>query len=103
MNIHFRDVQSGSVEARAVLEIADGVFLNEITILNIDGEIVVEFPKKSFVGKNHRMHYIDIITFEDNDKRLVWELEIKNAYKEWRKTNKKVLVYKQNKIDGGSK
>ena len=103
MNIHFRDVQSGSVEARAVLEIADGVFLNEITILNIDGEIVVEFPKKSFVGKNHRMHYIDIITFEDNDKRLIWELEIKNAYKEWRKTNKKVLVYEQNKIDGGSK
>ena len=103
MNIHFRDVQTGSVEARAIMEIADGVFLNEITILNIDGEIVVEFPKKSFVGKNHRMHYIDIITFEDNDKRLVWELEIKNAYKEWRKTNKKVLVYKQNKIDGGSK
>ena len=103
MNIHFRDVQTGSVEARAIMEIADGVFLNEITILNIDGEIVVEFPKKSFVGKNHRMHYIDIITFEDNDKRLVWELEIKNAYKEWRKTNKKVLVYEQNKIDGGSK
>ena len=103
MNIHFRDVQTGSVEARAIMEIADGVFLNEITILNIEGDIVVEFPKKSFVGKNHRTHYIDIITFEDNDKRLIWELEIKNAYKEWRKTNKKVLVYEQNKIDGGSK
>ena len=35
MNIHFRDVQTGSVEARAIMEIADGVFLNEITILNI--------------------------------------------------------------------
>lgn len=32
MNIHFRDVQSGSVEARAIIEIADGVFLNEVTI-----------------------------------------------------------------------
>jgi len=93
MNIHFRDVQSGSVEARAVVEIAEGVFLNELTILNIEGEIVVEFPKKSFIGKNKRTFYIDIITFEDVDKRIVWELEIKEAYRNWRKTNKKVLVY----------
>lgn len=93
MNIHFRDVQTGSVEARAVLEIAEGVFLNEVTILNIEGETVVEFPKKSFVGKNKRTFYIDIITFEDVDKRIVWELEIKEAYKAWRKANKKVLVY----------
>ena len=95
MNIHFRDVQSGSVEARAIIEITDGVFLNEVTILNIDGEIVVEFPRKSFVGKSKRTYYIDIITFEDNDKRIVWELEIKNAYREWRKANKKVLVYEE--------
>lgn len=95
MNIHFRDVQTGSVEARAVLEIADGVFLNEVTILNIEGEIVVEFPKKSFIGKNKRTYYIDIISFEDNDKRIVWELEIKEAYRNWRKTNKKVLVYEE--------
>lgn len=95
MNIHFRDVQAGSVEARAIVEIAEGVFLNEITILNIDGEIVVEFPKKSFIGKTKRTFYIDIITFEDNDKRVVWELEIKSAYREWRKNNKKVLVYEQ--------
>lgn len=95
MNIHFRDVQAGSVEARAIVEIATGVFLNEITILNIDGEIVVEFPKKSFIGKSKRTFYIDIITFEDNDKRIVWELEIKSAYREWRKNNKKVLVYEQ--------
>jgi hypothetical protein len=83
------------VEARAIVEIAEGVFLNEITILNIDGEIVVEFPKKSFIGKSKRTFYIDIITFEDNDKRIVWELEIKSAYREWRKNNKKVLVYEQ--------
>lgn len=95
MNIHFRDVQTGSVEARAVLEIAEGVFLNEVTILNIDGEIVVEFPKKSFMGKNKRTFYIDIVTFEDADKRIVWELEIKEAYRNWRKTNKKVLVYEE--------
>ncbi len=95
MNIHFRDVQSGSVEARAVVEIAEGVFLNELTILNIEGEIVVEFPKKSFIGKNKRTFYIDIVTFEDVDKRIVWELEIKEAYRAWRKTNKKVLVYEE--------
>lgn len=93
MNIHFRDVQTGSVEARAVVEIADGVFLNEITLLNLDGEVVVEFPRKSFIGKSKRTHYLDIVSFEDNDKRIVWELEIKKAYYEWRKTNKKVLVY----------
>lgn len=95
MNIHFRDVQAGSVEARAIMEIADGVFLNEITILNIEGEIVVEFPRKSFMGKNNRTFYMDVVTFEDNDKRIVWELEIKSAYREWRKANKKVLVYEQ--------
>lgn len=102
MNIHFRDVQTGSVEARAIMEIADGVFLNEITILNIDGEIVVEFPKKSFMGKNNRTYYMDVVTFEDNDKRIVWELEVKSAFRDWRKVNKKVLVYEHNKIDGGS-
>ena len=95
MNIHFRDVQTGSVEARAIMEIAEGVFLNEITILNIEGEIVVEFPKKSFMGKSNRTYYLDIVTFEDSDKRIIWELEVKSAYREWRKTNKKVLIYEQ--------
>jgi len=93
MKVHFRDVQTGSVEARAIIEIADGVFLNEITILNLEGETVVEFPRKSFIGKSKRTHYMDIISFEDNDKRLVWEMEIKNAFRDWRKGNKKVLVY----------
>lgn len=102
MNIHFRDVQTGNVEARAIVEIADGVFLNEITILNYEGQIVVEFPRKSFVGKNKRTFYLDILSFEDNDKRIVWELEIKSAYNEWRKSNKKILVYNKSNIDGGS-
>ncbi len=93
MKIHFRDVQTGSVEARAIIEIADGVFINEITILNIEGETVVEFPKKNFIGKTRKTYYMDIISFEDNDKRLIWEMEIKNAYREWRKSNKKVLIY----------
>lgn len=102
MKIHFRDVQAGSVEARAIIEIAEGVFLNEVTILNIEGELVVEFPRKSFQGKTRKTVYIDIVTFEDQDKRLVWEIEVKEAYREWRKTNKKVLVYDTKKIEGGS-
>ncbi|HRY83810.1 MAG TPA: hypothetical protein P5533_04160 [Candidatus Cloacimonadota bacterium] len=93
MKIHFRDVQAGSVEARAVIELAEGVFLNEVTLLNIEGELVVEFPRKSFQGKTKRTIYIDIVTFEDQDKRLLWEIEIKEAYRNWRKENKKVLVY----------
>ncbi len=100
MKIHFRDVQTGSVEARAIVEIAEGVFLNEITILTIEGSLVVEFPRKSFMGKNNRMHHMDILTFEDMDKRVLWEIEIKKAFYEWRKDNKKVLVY-ENKPDGG--
>ncbi|HOD18416.1 MAG TPA: hypothetical protein PLF50_07385 [Candidatus Cloacimonadota bacterium] len=93
MKIHFRDVQTGMVEARAVIEIDEGVFLNEVTILNIDNQLVVEFPRKNFVGKNDRTHYLDIVTFEDEDKRILWELQIKQAYREWRKQNRKVLVY----------
>ncbi|PKN79250.1 MAG: hypothetical protein CVU48_05875 [Candidatus Cloacimonetes bacterium HGW-Cloacimonetes-1] len=96
MKIHFRDVQTGSVEARAVIEIEEGVFFNEVTILNVEGQIVVEFPKKSFMGKTKKTFYIDIVTFEDNDKRVLWEFQIKEAYREWRKTNKKVLVYENN-------
>jgi hypothetical protein len=93
MKIHFRDVQTGMVEARAVIEIEEGVFLNEVTILNIDGELVVEFPRKNFIGKNDKQHHLDIITFENEDKQVLWELQIKTAYRDWRKANKKVLVY----------
>jgi hypothetical protein len=50
---------------------------------------VVEFPKKRFVGKNKRTFYIDIVTFEDVDKRIVWELEIKEAYKDGARQTRK--------------
>jgi hypothetical protein len=93
MNIHFRDVQTGMVEARAVIEIEPGVFLNEVTLLNIDGQLVVEFPRKNFIGKNERTHHLDIITFESEDKQVLWEVQIKQAYRTWRKENRKVLVY----------
>ena len=56
---------------------------------------MVEFPKKSFMGKSKRTYYMDVVTFEDSDKRIIWELEIKSAYREWRKANTKVLVYEQ--------
>jgi hypothetical protein len=93
MNIHFRDVQTGMVEARAIIEIEPGVFLNEVTLLNIDGQLVVEFPRKNFVGKYERTHHLDIITFESEDKQVLWEVQIKQAYRDWRKDNRKVLVY----------
>lgn len=93
MKIHFRDVQTGMVEARAVIELEPGVYLNEVTLLNIDGQLVVEFPRKNFKGKDDRTHHLDIITFENEDKQVLWELQIKEAYRSWRKDNKKVLVY----------
>ena len=93
MKIKFRDVSSGIVDARAIVEISDGVFINEITILKKGYEITVELPQKSFKGKDNRMHYIDILTFENNDKRTLWTMEIKEAYAQWRKHHKKVLVY----------
>lgn len=93
MKIRFRDVQTGIVEARAVIELDDGVYLNEVTLLRIDGQLVVEFPKKNFKGKNDRTHYLDIITFENEDKQILWELQIKDAYRTWRKENRKVLIY----------
>jgi len=101
MKIHFRDVQTGMVEARAVIELEEGVFLNEVTLLNIDGQLVIEFPRKNFIGKNDRKHNLDIITFENEDKQILWELQIKEAYKTWRKENRKVLIY-ENKPAGES-
>jgi hypothetical protein len=93
MNIKFRDVSSGIVEARAVIEIAPGIFLNEITILNKDNDITVELPQKSFRGKDDRMHYLNIISFDNENRETIWKLEVKDAFLEWRKNNKKVLVY----------
>ncbi len=93
MKIRFRDVSSGIVEARAVIDLGNGLFLNEVTILKKEGEIKVELPQKSFKGKDGRMHYLNIISFENENKETLWKLEIKEKYFEWRKANKKVLVY----------
>ena len=93
MKISFRDVSSGIVEARAVIDLGNGLFLNEVTILKKEGEIRVELPQKSFKGKDGRMHYLNIISFENENKETLWKLEIKEKYFEWRKANKKVLVY----------
>lgn len=93
MKIRFRDVSSGIVEARAVLEIKEGILLNEITILSRNGQIEVELPQKSFKGKDGKMHFMDVITFDNEDRKTLWMMEIKEEYNTWRQTNKKVLVY----------
>ncbi|HNX00576.1 MAG TPA: hypothetical protein PLE74_11035 [Candidatus Cloacimonadota bacterium] len=93
MNIRFRDVSSGIVEARAVIEFGNGVYINEVTVLNRENKLEIELPQKAFKGKDSKMHYIDIITFENEDKKTLFELEVKDAYLEWRKENKKVLIY----------
>ena len=93
MKIKFRDVSSGIVEARAVIELVPGVFLNEVTVLKKDGELIIELPQKSFRGKDDRMHYLNIVTFENENKETLWKMEIKEEYVNWRRTNKKVLVY----------
>ncbi|RLC52052.1 MAG: hypothetical protein DRH89_04995 [Candidatus Cloacimonadota bacterium] len=93
MKIKFRDVSSGIVEARAVIELVSGIFLNEVTVLKKDGELIIELPQKSFRGKDDRMHYLNIITFENENKETLWKMEIKEEYINWRRNNKKVLVY----------
>ncbi len=97
MKIKFRDVSSGIVEARAVIEIVPGVFINEVTIISRTGKISVELPQKSFKGKDGRMHYLDILTFLNEDQKILWSMEVKDAYNEWRKNNKRVLVYESEK------
>ena len=93
MKIRFKDVSSGIVEARAVIEIIPDVFVNEVTILNKDGDIKIELPQKSFRGKDDRRHYLNSLTFENENKETLWRMEIKEEYLAWRKNNKKVLVY----------
>lgn len=93
MKIKFRDVSSGIVDARAVIEFEPGIFINEVTILNKNGETIVELPQKSFKGKDGKIHYIDVITFENENVETIWKMEIKEEYFNWRKKNKKVLVY----------
>lgn len=95
MNIKFRDVSQGIVLARAIVELTPGIFINEITILhdNANDDIKVEFPTKSFKGKDGRAHHMSIIMFANEDKQTLFELEIKEAYRSWRQDTKKVLVY----------
>ncbi len=93
MKIKFKDVSSGIVDARAVIEIIEGIFINEITIIKKNGKIEIELPQKSFRGKDERMHYLNIIAFENENKETLWKMEIKEKYFEWRKQYKKVLVY----------
>jgi hypothetical protein len=93
MEIKFRDVSSGIVEARASIEILPQVYLMEVTILNKNGQLIVELPQKSFKGKDGRMHHLDLITFENENRETLWKLEILEEYQNWRKKNKKVLVY----------
>ncbi|MEA1972554.1 MAG: hypothetical protein U9N34_04570 [Candidatus Cloacimonadota bacterium] len=97
MKIKFRDVSSGIVDARAVIEVFDGVFINEITILKKGYDIIVEIPQKSFKGKDKKMHYIDILTFENYDKKTLWLMEVKEEYSKWRQNHKKVLIYQSDK------
>ena len=93
MNIKFKDINTGIVQARAVIEIAEGIFLNEITILKKSGEIIVELPQKSFRGKDGKMYFMNIITFANEDKENFFKLEVKTEYKKWREQNPKILVY----------
>lgn len=93
MKIKFKDVQRGIVQARAVIEITEGIFINEITIIKRGRDITVELPQKSFKGKDGKMHYIDIITFDSEQKRTLWTMEIKEAYEKWRKTFRNIEVY----------
>ncbi|MBC8312762.1 MAG: hypothetical protein H8E33_00755 [Candidatus Cloacimonetes bacterium] len=95
MKIRFIDITTGAVQARAVVEIASDIFINEITILKRGNEIEVELPQKSFKGKDGRIHTLDIITFSDENRENFWKLEIKNEYLKWRKKNPKVLVYEK--------
>ncbi len=93
MKIVFKDVSRGVVDSRAIIELCEGVYLNEVSILRKDGEILVEFPQKSFKGKDARMHWMDILTFRDEDKKTLFKMEILQEHKVWREKNKKVLVY----------
>ena len=97
MNLRFKDVNRGIVEARAVLELENGMQINEITIINKEGRIKVELPQKSFRGKDNKMHYIDIISFDSENKMTLWLLEVKEEFFKWRKKNKKIEIYDTSK------
>ena len=93
MNIKFKDVSQGIVEARAIIELSPGVFLNEVTILRRNNQLDIELPQKSFRGRSGKFHHLDILTFEDENKQTLWLMEIREEYNKWRNRNKKVLIY----------
>jgi hypothetical protein len=93
MDIKFRDVNYGIVEARAMLKTSEGFTVNEITIINRDGMLEVELPRKSFKAKTGKMMNMDILTFDTEDEKTLFLLQIKEIYVEWRKKQKLVRVY----------
>ncbi len=93
MEIRFRDVNKGIVEARATIEVAPGIFINEVTVLKKGKDVEIEIPQKSFRGNDGKVHFVDIITFESEQKKVVWLLAVKDEYLSWREQNKTVLVY----------
>ncbi|MBS3741146.1 MAG: hypothetical protein KGY75_04050 [Candidatus Cloacimonetes bacterium] len=95
MKIKFKDINTGVVQARAIIEIKPGMYINEITILKKYNKIEVELPSKSFKGKDGKIHNMPVITFASEDKENLWKLEIKNEYKKWRKKNPKIEVYEK--------
>ena len=93
MDIKFRDVNYGIVEARAMLKTSEGFTINEITIINRGGNIEVELPRKSFKSKVGKMMNMDIMTFDTEDQKTLFLLQVKECYLEWRKKQKLVRVY----------
>jgi len=93
MKMTFKDVSRGVVDSRIIIEVCEGVYINEVSVLRKDGELQVEFPQKSFKGRDGRMHWMDILTFRDEDKKTLFQMEILQEHKTWREKNKKVLVY----------
>ena len=93
MDIKFRDVNYGIVEARAMLKTSEGFTINEITIISRNGEIEVELPKKSFKAKTGKVMNMDILTFDDEDQKTLFLLQVRDCYLEWRKKQKLVRVY----------
>ncbi|MCL2063038.1 MAG: hypothetical protein FWG98_01520 [Candidatus Cloacimonetes bacterium] len=93
MEIKFKDINTGRVEARALVKLHEGLILNEISILNIEGDLVVELPKKSFISKTGKLYSFDVITFETEDERTLFCIQIKDAFLEWRKKLNKMRVF----------
>ena len=93
MDIRFRDINTGIVEARAVVRLTDQILLNEITILSREGKIEVEFPQKTFKAKDGKVHNLDIILFDTEDQKNLFIFQVKEAFHEWRKKQKKVRIY----------